>query len=138
MEQIPAPERVRTAAQRTGDAAEALVARTLEDAGWVVIARNVRVGRLEIDLVAVDPGPPAALVVVEVRWRSRRDFGLAEESVDHQKRGRLRRAASGLLEGGLLPDGSAIPRLSLRFDIVVVEPGEERGAPRIRHHRAAF
>ncbi|MEX2184726.1 MAG: YraN family protein [Chloroflexota bacterium] len=141
MEQIPAPERVRTAAQRTGDAAEALVARTLEAAGWVVIGRNVRVSRLEIDLVAVDPAPPAAIVIVEVRWRSRRDFGLAEESVDHRKQGRLRRAAFGLLDGGELPGGEALPRLPLRFDLVVVEPGEGSAGsdkPRIRHYRAAF
>jgi putative endonuclease len=134
-----APEGTRTTAQRTGDAAEALVATTLEAAGWAIIARNVRVGRLEIDLVAVDPGPPAALVIVEVRWRSRRDFGLAEESVDHRKRGRLRRAAFGLLDGDVIPGGVALPRLPLRFDLVVVEPGEGRDdVPRMRHHRAAF
>ena len=82
--------------------------------------------------MAIDPGPPAALVVVEVRWRRRRDFGLAEETVDHRKRTRVRQAAYGLLERGDLPP------LPLRFDLVVVEPGERGGEPRIRHHRAAF
>ena len=63
----------RTPAQQAGDAAETLVAARLADAGWTVLARNVHVGRHELDLVAVDPGPPAALVIVEVRWRAGRD-----------------------------------------------------------------
>ena len=123
----------RTAAQQAGDAAESLVADRLTDAGWTVMARNVHVGRHEIDLVAVDPGPPAALVVVEVRWRTGRDYGLPEETVDHRKRVRIRSAAYGLLERGTLPDGSPVPRLPLRFDLVAVEPGG-----RLRHHRHAM
>ena len=120
----------RTSQQRLGDTAESDVADALRAAGWTVLARNVRVGRQEVDLIAIDPGPPPWLVVVEVRWRGRRDFGLAEESIDHRKRLRLRAAAHGLLERGRLPDGSVVPRLPLRFDLVVVEPGG-----RMRHHR---
>jgi putative endonuclease len=120
-------------AQQAGDAAEALVADRLAEAGWLVLARNVHVGRHELDLVAVDPGPPAALVVVEVRWRADRSFGLPEETVDHRKRSRVRAAAYGLLERGCLPGGERLPRLPLRFDLVVVEPGG-----RIRHHRHAM
>jgi putative endonuclease len=129
----------RTPAQRSGDAAEALVAERLISAGWTILARNVHVGRHELDLVAVDPGPPAALVVVEVRWRVSRAFGLPEETVDHRKRTRVRAAAYGLLDRGTVADGSPLPRLPLRFDLVVVEPGSEgAAAARIRHHRAAF
>ena len=123
----------RTMAQQAGDAAEAFVASRLASAGWTVLARNVHVGRHELDLVAVDPGPPAALVVVEVRWRLGRDFGLPEETVDHRKRARVRAAAYGLLDRGSLPGGEALPHLPLRFDLVVVEPGD-----RIRHHRHAM
>jgi putative endonuclease len=130
--------RGRTTAQLAGDAAETLVLDRLTENGWCILARNVHVGRLELDLVAVDPGPPRALVVVEVRWRARRDFGLAEETVDHRKRGRLRLAAYGLLDRGVLPDGVPLPHLPLRFDLVVVEPGERGRGPRLRHHRAAF
>jgi putative endonuclease len=121
---------VRTDAQRSGDAAEHLVAQRLAAAGWTILGRNVHVGRYELDLIAVDPGPPRSLVAIEVRWRAGRDFGLPEETVDHRKRARIRAAAYGLLERGALPDGSVLPRLPLRFDLVVVEPGE-----RIRHHR---
>ena len=132
------PASIRTTAQLAGDAAETLVLNRLVEAGWTVLARNVHVGRRELDLVAVDPGPPAALVIVEVRWRRSRAFGLAEETVDHRKRARIRQAAYGLLDRGSLPDGTAIPRLPLRFDLVVIEPGDRGGEPRVRHHRAAF
>ena len=128
----------RTAAQQAGDTAESLVLVRLLAAGWTVLARNVHVGRHELDLVAVDPGPPAALVIVEVRWRRSRSFGLPEETVDHRKRVRVRQAAYGLLDRGSMPDGSSIPRLPLRFDLVVSEPGDRGATPRIRHHRAAF
>ena len=109
------------------------MAARLADAGWTVLARNVHVGRHELDLVAVDPGPPAALVVVEVRWRAGRDFGLPEETVDHRKRvacpgGRVRAARSGRAARWI-----ARARLPLRFDLVVVEPGD-----RVRHHRHAM
>ena len=128
----------RTAAQQAGDSAESLVLVRLLAAGWTVLARNVHVGRHELDLVAVDPGPPAALVVVEVRWRRSRGFGLPEETVDHRKRSHLRMATYGLRDRGLFPDGSAVPRLPVRFDLVVVEPARRGGDPIVRHHRAAF
>ena len=121
---------MRTAAQTAGDAAEDLVAAHLERQGWQVLAQHVRVGRAELDLVAVDPRPPPALVIVEVRARSRRDFGLPEETVDARKRSRLHRAGFALREAAALADGTRIPPLPLRFDLVVVEPGRP-----LRHHR---
>jgi Holliday junction resolvase-like predicted endonuclease len=121
---------MRTAAQRSGDAGEAAVAAHLEARGWRVLARQLRVGRAEIDLLAVDPGPPAALVVVEVRWRAGRGFGLVEETVDARKRARLHRAAFALRDAGSLPGGAALPALPFRFDLIALEPGG-----RLRHHR---
>jgi len=126
-------------ARHRGDEAEAAVAALLEEAGWPILGRNVRIGRDELDIVAVDPGPPPTMVFVEVRWRARRDFGLPEETFDHRKRQRIRRAIAGLREIGRLPDGTALPALPVRVDLVVVEPPAHRGDPsRIRHHRAAL
>jgi putative endonuclease len=121
---------MRTPAQTAGDAAEAMVAAHLVGLGWRLLGRHVRVGRHEIDLLAVEIGPPAALVVVEVRWRARRDFGLPEETVDGRKRRRLHAAGFTLREAGKLGDGTRIPHLPLRYDLIVVEPGD-----RLRHHR---
>jgi putative endonuclease len=121
---------MRTAAQQSGDAAEARVADYLAALGWNIVGTRIRVGRAELDIVAVDPGPPPALVIVEVRWRGRRDFGLPEETVDGRKRARLHHAGYALRETGWLPGGAHIPRLPLRFDLIVVEPGD-----RLRHYR---
>ena len=121
---------MRTAKQQAGDEAEAFVATRLAEAGWTVLARNVHAGRGELDLVAIDPGPPRELVIVEVRRRSSRSYGLAEETVAYRKRSHLRLAIGRLLEDGL-PGGAALPTLPLRVDLVVVEPGS-----RLRHHRA--
>ena len=121
---------MRTVAQRAGDGAEAAIAAHLAALGWSILGRQIRVGRAELDLLAIDPGPPPALVVVEVRWRARRDFGLAEETIDGRKRARLHRAGFVLRERGELADGTRLPALPLRFDLIVLEP-----AARLRHHR---
>jgi Holliday junction resolvase-like predicted endonuclease len=125
----------RTAAQAAGDAAEEAAAAALAAAGWQILGRSVRVGRIELDVVAVDPGPPPALVVVEVRWRRSRAFGLPEETVDGRKLARLRRGAAALAARGALPDGTALAPLPLRLDLIAVEPGPRTGL-RLRHHRA--
>jgi Holliday junction resolvase-like predicted endonuclease len=125
---------VRTTRQQSGDAAETLVAGLLAARGWSVLARNLHLGRSELDIVATDPGPPARLVVVEVRWRASRDFGGAEESFDYRKRTNLRRGVGRLLEAGCLPDGVPLPRLPVAVDLAVVEPGIG-GKPKVRLYR---
>ena len=125
--------------QLAGDAAEDLAVEHLIALGWTVLGRNVRLGRKEVDVVALDPGPPRAVVVVEVRWRARRDFGLPEETFDWQKRSHLRAAIGRLASAGALPDGRTLPAAILRVDLVVVEPPRTPGSgPRLRHHRDAL
>ena len=124
-------------AARIGAAAEDLVADALGAAGWTILGRNVHLGRRELDLVAVDPSPPAALVVVEVRWRRSRLHGYPEETVDWAKASRLRDGAGRLAASETLPDGTPLPRLPIRVDVVAVEPGPD-GRPTLRHHRHAL
>ena len=136
--QDPPRSATRTAAQRLGDAAEGNVAEHLASAGWTMLGRNLRFGRNEVDILAVDPSPPATLVIVEVRWRASRAYGLGEETFDWRKRAHLRAAVGRLLEMRALPDGSPLPGLPVRIDMVVVEPGEGGGPLRVRHHRDAL
>lgn len=75
---------------RSGVSAEALAARFLEAQGLTVVARNFRVRRGEIDLIARDG---ATLVFVEVRLRRSSRFGGAVESITAAKRARLVAAA---------------------------------------------
>jgi putative endonuclease len=119
--------------------AESIVAERLRVAGWRILGRQVRVGRGELDIVAIDPGPPARLVAVEVRWRASRSFGVAEETFRPAKRRHVREALLRLVDVGRSPDGTALPRLPLGIDLVVVEPATRpHGPPVVRHHRDAL
>ena len=131
---------MRTDAQTLGDDAESAVAAHLVRHGWTILGRQVRVGRGELDLVGIDPGPPRMLVIVEVRWRRSRAFGIGEETLDWRKRAHLRAAIGRLLDDGgpaELAGGTGRISLPIRVDLVLVEPPVGDGtAPRIRHHRA--
>lgn len=130
-----------TRRRRHGDAAEAAVSRYLESLGWRVLARNVAVARDEIDLVALDPGPPAEVVCVEVRGNSTSRFGAPEETVVGRKVRRLYRSMLTLRFLGTVP-GEAVPlprAIGWRVDVVVVESspviGRGAGGAAIRHLR---
>ena len=68
-----------------GAKAEAFAAQYLEARGLTVIERNFRRRRGEIDLIARDGD---TLVFVEVRLRSRSDYGDAAASITAAKRAR--------------------------------------------------
>jgi len=106
-----------------GRLGEAMAALYLEMSGYRLLARNLRCGPLEIDLVAAR-GPIVA--VVEVRLRSSTTHGRPEESVRRRKRDHLVQAALQLPGRLALPAGAR-----LRFDVVAVE--REAFGLRLRH-----
>jgi len=132
----PRPERRR----RQGLRGEGIAVGYLQERGWRILGRRIHVGRDELDLVAIDPGPPAAVVVVEVRSTSSGRFGSPEESVDRRKVARLYRASATLRLAGRLPDATPLPRLPWRVDLVAVDDapaiGPSAGGPMVRHLRA--
>ena len=89
---------------------EDAAARLYERLGYRVEARNLRIGRVELDLVL---RRGRELVFCEVKTRRGRALGLPEEAVDARKRARLLRAA----EGYLARHGA---RGDVRFDVVSV------------------
>ncbi len=104
-----------------GAAAEEAAAAYLQANGWLILERNVRIGPDEIDIVALEPGARATIVIVEVRSRSGRGFGSALESVDGRKVARLYRAAMGLrrrVHPAVVPALSPAPMW--RVDLVVM------------------
>jgi putative endonuclease len=115
---------VRTERQRRGAAAEDIAVGHLEGAGWLIVRRNVKVGRDEIDVMAIDPGPPAELVFVEVRSATSDAFGAPEERIDRAKVRNLYRAMHAM---------PAEVRLRRRVDVIVVDA--RAGAVDIRHLR---
>jgi Holliday junction resolvase-like predicted endonuclease len=111
----------RTVRRRHGDRAEAEVAAYLRGRGWRILAAQLRVGRDEVDLLALEPGIPPTVVVVEVRGRSDDRFGVQEERVDAGKVRRLYRAAAALRAAGVLLDGTRLPSARWRVDLVAVD-----------------
>jgi putative endonuclease len=138
---VATPGGRRSAARRrvTGQRGEAAAVTWLASLGWTILGRNVRVGRDEVDIVALDlsPGPfmaPPALVAVEVRTRSGDLFGAAEESVDSAKVARLYRATAALARAGRLPDGAVLPARLWRVDLVTVGWDEGARTWRVARH----
>lgn len=113
-----------------GGRAERVACDHLERAGLRTVCRNYRTPFGELDLVMRDDD---TLVVVEVRHRSRSDFGRAAETVDHRKRARLTRATAHFLQRH--PGDRDAP---LRFDVVALEgPLEDPGVIWLRDAFAA-
>lgn len=96
-----------------GREAEALAARHLESCGQRVVERNFRIRGGEIDLICRDG---RTLVFVEVRQRSRGDFGGAAASITAAKRRRIILAARHYLLGK--------PDCDCRFDCVLIDGGK--------------
>lgn len=82
------------AKDEVGRHGERVVARMLEDDGWVVLARNWRCEHGELDIVALDG---ECLVAVEVKTRRNAAFGPPQEAVTHAKLQRLRRLVGAWL-----------------------------------------
>jgi putative endonuclease len=118
--------------QRRGKFAEDIAAAWLLANNWCILARNVKLGRDEIDIVAIAPNEPNELVCVEVRSARSAHFGVPEERVDRRKVANLYRAARSLAgSGDVLQLG--LGRLTVRVDLVVIDLRGERVA--VRHLR---
>jgi putative endonuclease len=116
-----------------GRAAESRALRHLETSGLVLLTRNYRCRAGEIDLVMLDPGGQV-LVLVEVRSRSRSDYGRAAATVGFAKQRRCSLAARHLLL-----TRRELRRLRARFDVVAIDPSPEPGgAPLVTWIRNAF
>ncbi len=99
-----------------GAAAEDQACRTLRERGYLIVARNWRTRRGEVDIIARDGD---VLVFVEVKARSGSGFGGAEAAVGPAKRRRLAAAAAAFLAANRC-------ELASRFDVVALEGNRVR------------
>ena len=100
-----------------GRAAEDRACNYLLEHGLVLLERNYRCRRGEIDLILQDAD---TLVFVEVRYRRQGSFGSAAESVDRHKQTRLTACASHYLQRQPLADHTAC-----RFDVIAIDGFEQ-------------
>jgi putative endonuclease len=117
---------VRPTTKATGDRAEELVAAKLVREGFAIIGRNVRVGRLELDVIA---RRGSLVVFCEVRARTHDRIAAPWQSIDRAKIERLQRAARAFLATAKLG------HLEVRFDVASVVLGPP---PRVDYFDQAF
>jgi putative endonuclease len=118
----------------TGDRGEQIAADWLEARGFVVMDRNYRFERGELDLVAFDTNARAGageIVFVEVKARRGTGFGRPEEAVGEDKQKRLWKVAEAYMHERRLTGSPA------RFDVVAVVMPEGR-EPEVEHFANAF
>lgn len=99
--------------------------------GWAIVATNLRIGQLELDIVARE-GP--VIAVIEVRSRGETAWTTGFGSLDPAKRLRIRRAGERLWNRRYRADDS-VERL--RFDAASVTFAED-GRAIVEYVRAAF
>jgi len=113
-----------------GDRAERAAEEHLSALGFVILERNLRVGRDEIDLLVQKDD---LVAIVEVRMRGLTAFEGPLASIDKKKRDKLVRAAERLWRERWSKDPNA-PRL--RFDVVGVRVDES--GTHVEHIPGAF
>ncbi|HKP59243.1 MAG TPA: YraN family protein [Polyangiales bacterium] len=110
-----------------GRRAEALAARHLEQLGFSMLARNARLGRFELDIIA-RRGP--LVVFCEVRSRSDDRFISPADTITSVKQQKLRQAATLWLRQAKLGN------VEVRFDAVCVVFDVPEG--RLTYYEGAF
>jgi putative endonuclease len=120
--------------QRTGRAAEDLVAARLAASGWELVERNARTRYGELDIVALDGN---ALVFVEVKaGRAGSVFGPERPilSIEWRKQLRVRRLATAWMS----ERRGVRPYADIRFDAVGVTFDRFGQAIDVEHIKGAF
>lgn len=97
---------------QAGAYGETLALQYLLKKGYTFIARNVRMGHKEIDLILRDG---QTIVFFEVKARTSNAFGAAREAVNEQKQRLLIQAARAYLQRNRQAEVSA------RFDVMEVD-----------------
>jgi len=126
-----AERRLHAGPHALGAEGEVRAARFLEERGYRIVARDLRAGGVQIDLIA-RRGPLVAFVEVKTR-RSQR-LGAPEEALSEQQRARLVRGAAAWLQARRA-EGARPARV--RFDLVACAV-DARGHWHIEHWPGAF
>ena len=122
---VRSKSQAKQAALQIGRAAEAAVAGDLARRGLSIVATNLRLGRLELDVVARDHD---TVVVIEVRHRGAGAWQTGLASIAPAKAKRVRAAGERLWRERFLRDASVN---RMRFDVAVVT--FEDGVARIEY-----
>jgi putative endonuclease len=112
--------------RETARSGEDAAAAYLESRGFVILHRNLRIGRGEIDIIA---RRDSVVCFVEVKARRGRSHGHGHESVTPRKRAQLRRLGRAY--------AARDPGLRYRWDVASVS-WDARDRPVVRYFENAF
>src|SRR3989344_3831687 len=93
--------------------------------GYRIVGQNLRLGGVEIDIIALDK---KTAVLVEVKTRRSSEFGRPEEAVTQQKLSRLSAAAAVYARSH--PEVKKI-----RLDVIAIVLADYPAKTRLRHYR---
>jgi putative endonuclease len=112
---------------KIGIKGEQIAANFLLNKGYIILHRNWRSGKKEIDIIATKDD---VVAIIEIKTRTNFDFGFPEEAVNRNKQRFLKSAAEAFIN-----DNPQYP--IIRFDIVsILIEGEQ--VKEIVHFEEAF
>ena len=111
---------------KNGDQGEQIAQNYLTDLGYIILERNWRFQKAEVDIIAKEDN---FLVFVEVKCRSTDIFGEPQTFVSEKKQALFKSAAEGYLEQKDLD-------YEIRFDVISVILGAQKA--KIEHFKDAF
>lgn len=111
--------------KKLGASGEELAAQFLMRQGYRILARNLKLRYGEVDVLALDG---LTLVIVEVKTKASRQYGLPAEMVTPTKQRKLRLLAQIV--------ASQYNMVNYRIDVVAID--WSTSLPRLEHYRYAF
>ena len=100
--------------RKLGNLGEKQAQKTLQNKGFTLVGRNLKLFCGEIDLLMEDKKD---LVIVEVKTKADESFGKAKEMITLKKRKKLLQLAAALSQ--------KIPNRTIRIDVVAIDMQDE-------------
>ena len=100
------------ASKDVGKIGENRIARYLKDKGWIILEKNFRFHKKEVDIIAQKHD---LIIFVEVKTRKNTQFGRGSEAIDTQKRNNIIHVARHYIEKNNLNN------FNVRFDVASID-----------------
>jgi len=100
------------ASKDVGKIGENRIARYLKDEGWIILEKNFRFHKKEVDIIAQKHD---LIIFVEVKTRKNTQFGRGSEAIDTQKRNNIIHVARHYIEKNNLNN------FNVRFDVASID-----------------
>ncbi|BDU51088.1 YraN family protein [Haliovirga abyssi] len=101
--------------RRVGSNKEEEAIKIFKENGYEILEKNFRGKRGEIDFIAKKNN---TIIFIEVKYRSNKNYGYGEESVNKRKQDRIYRTAQEYIQK------NELEKFDFRFDVVAINKNE--------------